>query len=297
MSCDEAIIYLAQVQEAARTGNDEVAELTLGFGQGLSKRVRACHSVDQKLVELRASLQKASADNKEAKSQRAKALWHLALEMVTMGELPQRCVGRVKSKFRSLWFWRSLVSAHPKASQSHKQLPVFLQRGWRPSSSLLGSWHRTHPEFFWSHSNSYFLESIPVEADPEEVALAVALSLVHSGFCDSVEAALQRFQLIEMEKASSTRNAGLLFNSKEEAAAVLKKAAQSNGIIVVSASTIPLVEDHIAANKAEYDEAKAAYLVRSQTLRSVDGTCIYTDEYSHLFFRALSNADPPDRYQ
>lgn len=267
MSCDEAIVYLAQVQEAARTGNDEVAELTLGFGQGLSKRVRACHSADQKLAESREALQNASAENKKDKSQRAKALWHLALEMVTMGKLTEH-LGRVKPKFQSLWSWKSLVSAHPQASQ----FPVFLQRGWRPSSSLLVNWHRSHPEFFWSHPSSYFLESIPVEAEQKEVALAVALSLVYSGFCDSAEAALQRFQLIEMEKASSTWKAGLLFDSKEEAAAVLQNSAHSNGILVVSASTIPLVEDHILANKAAFDEAKAAYNVRSQTPCSVDVT-------------------------
>jgi hypothetical protein len=268
MSCDEAILYLAQVHEATRTGNDEVSELSMGFGQGLSKRVRASNSVEQKLTEARETLQKATMENKEAAAQRAKALWHLALEMVTMGELPNRFVGRVNSKFRTLWRWRSLVSAHSKVDQAQTQLPVLLRRGWRPSTSLTENWHRIRPEFFWSHPNTFLFESIPSEVEVKEVAIAVVDAMVECGVCESPEAAQQRFQLIEMERSSSAWKAGFKFDLREDAAAVLQRAATMHGIRLASSSTIPHVEDHIAATKAAYDEANAAYLVRSQRLRS-----------------------------
>ena len=57
LSCDEAIMHLAQLQEATRAGDDEVAFLQLGFGQGVARRARAIDSVDQQIVDSLTPLQ------------------------------------------------------------------------------------------------------------------------------------------------------------------------------------------------------------------------------------------------
>ena len=102
LSCDEAILHLAELQEAARCGG-QVAEISLGYGQGLSRRVRAM-DVD-KLEELEQTRTEAKEALGVARRARSRLRWHWALEMITTGQarlLPS-------SGIRSLWLLRSCL--------------------------------------------------------------------------------------------------------------------------------------------------------------------------------------------
>lgn len=295
MSCDEAVLYLAQVQEATRTGDDEVATLSLGFGQGLSKRARAAaSSADEKLAKAAASLQKASAANKEAKSQRAKARWHLALEKLTMGELPHYLSELASPKFRCLWAWRSAVATFPNCTLP--KFPMFLLRGWRPSSSLAADWHHIHPEFYWSHPHSCLLESIPTGVKAPEIAGAIAAALVEAGTVESLQAARQRFYLIELRKSLRVWNAGVQFARKEDADAIFYRTTKLNGISVATVFNLPEVEDSIVACKYAYDEALVACNVRSHRSVTSRRFYIFSRPRSHvLSSRPCLNAGFPKR--
>jgi hypothetical protein len=86
MSCDEAIRFLSQVQDAARVDEDFATSLTLGGGGGISRRNRATESVDQLFKEAQERAARAARECEMARSKRAKARWHIALELITTGE-------------------------------------------------------------------------------------------------------------------------------------------------------------------------------------------------------------------
>jgi len=260
---------LAQLQEATRTGEDQVAELAMGFGQGLSRRVRASDSVEQKLAEAEQALHTARAEMQEAQSQRAKARWILAMEKVTMGALPGGFLRR--SKFRSLWRWRSVATALHQEQEGSASLPLVLRRGWRLSPTMSRDWQTIRP--FWSHPLSFFLEGLPMVVQLDEVESGIAEFLcdrgpryqVHKtekirqfvGDSYSLEAARKCFEVIAFSTSPSSDSwiAGLTFSSYEAAAATLKAASES-GIQLRHASPIPAVKSRIEQTRAAYIEAR-----------------------------------------
>lgn len=261
---------MAQLQEATRTGEDQVAELAMGFGQGLSRRVRASDSVEQKLVEAEQALHTARAEKQYAKSQRAKARWHLAMEKVTMGALPGNFLRR--SKFRSLWRWRSVATALHQEQEGGASLPLVLRRGWRLSPTMSRDWQTIRP-FFWSHPLSFFLEGLPMVVQLDEVESGIAEFLYDRGpryqvnktekirqsvgDSYSLEAARKCFEVIAFSTSPSSDSwiAGLTFSSYEAAAATLK-AASERGIQLRHAAPIPAVKSRIEQTRAAYSEAR-----------------------------------------
>ena len=265
MSCDEAIMHLAQLQEATRAGSDEIACMALGFGQGLSRRVRASDSVELKLAEAEERLLSANAENQTAKSQCARTRWHLALEKLTMGVLPNQCVLRAETKFRTLWRLRSVVSAL-RAQMPGPVLPLVLRRGWRPGRRMTDSWHRTRPDFFWSHPLSFILEDIPCQVSVKELRLSLAEFLEDSAVGDSysLAAALSNFKVSEIgaSPASDSWRAGLVFFSYEAAAAFLEATRKPTGVHLSHQAIVPSIETRILQTKAAYREARAIESVR-----------------------------------
>jgi SNF2-related domain len=265
LSCDEAIIHLAQVQHSIRThnSNEEVAFLSLGFGQGLSKRLRANDSVDQKLVESHDKLQNAYRNYREATSQRAKARWLLSLERITMGEIPIENLIAVQHKFRSLWRWRFMTCALRKTLNRAHFCPLIFRRGWRPSSTLAKEWHQIHPEFFWSHPNSFVIPDIPNTVSDLDVLNTIANVFVAMGTYDCLETARKNFLLIVRKKYGTGQlwDAGLQFEHKDAALAVLHKAASTNGIVVENTANIPQMQEVVSTYQAAYDEVHDLYLV------------------------------------
>jgi hypothetical protein len=260
MTCDEAIVFLARVQETARTGENEVAGLTIGFGQGLSRRVRATQTLDQKLKESRQKWQDACSGKKYAISERAKARWQWVLEQVTTGGLKSSLVNQVSPEFRALWRWRSMFAFLFKQQSDRKRIPAFLLRGWRLSKHLSKNWSSIHPEYWWSHPNSKRLESIPIEVESKEVVASIAGALVELGFYTSRNAASLRFRLIRERVAETTWDAGLVFEAPNDAKAI--QAAAGKGIVVSTSAVLAQVTNQIAKSQSRWEEAKAAYLVR-----------------------------------
>lgn len=255
MSCDEAIMHLAQLQESTRTGTNEVSGLALGFGQGLSRRVRAHESTEQKLAEAEQRLHSAKAENEEAKSKRARARWHLALEQVTMGRLSaHNGVHRVGVKYRTLWRMRSMASA---AVVQGSKLPLVLRRGWRPSANMVNNWHKTNPQYFWSHPLAYTI-SLPSQVSEKEIESCIAEFLESKGAGDiySLEDALASFALMKIGTSSFYDSYWLVFTSYEAAAAVLMGANRSRGIQITHQEAIPAIESHILQTNAAYKEAR-----------------------------------------
>eukprot|EP00536_Pseudo-nitzschia_multiseries_P008035 jgi/Psemu1/287532/fgenesh1_pg.197_\ len=81
-SCDEAIRFLSQVEDVARTDDDFVTDQTVGGGGGLSRRNRALLIQPQEQLEASAAvLHRSQAICREARSSRARARWHWALEV------------------------------------------------------------------------------------------------------------------------------------------------------------------------------------------------------------------------
>lgn len=265
MSCDEAIMHLAQLQEATRTGVDEVAGLALGFGQGLSRRMRASDSVELKLAEAKQRLHSVIAQNQAAKSQLAKIRWHVALEKVTMGRLPYQCVLHAETKFRILWRLRSLASTL-RAQRPGQALPLLLRRGWRPDCRMTQSWHHIRPDFFWSHPVSFTLEDIPCQVLEKELRHSLAEFLGDKAMGDSysLAAALSNFDVFKIgaSPASDSWRAGIVFSSYEVAAAFLKATCKPTGIHLAHQEIVPAVQTRILETKASLREARAMESVR-----------------------------------
>jgi SNF2-related domain len=254
ISCDEAIVHLAQVQHATRTynGKEGVALLSLGFGRGLSKRSHATDSVDAKLSQSIEILKKAKLDYAMAVSQQAKARWLLALECITMGQLREEYTN-VALKFRTLWTWRSI----PDWRSHH------MMRGWRPSLPLLSNWHETHPEFYWSHPNALTMQRIPKYISLVELTNCLGNVLLEERMYKNLEAATSGIRVIILmnDDKKSEWYAGLQFQTKDDLNVILHKTSTSYGIVVTNTAENQQMRDVVACCKALYEESHANYLI------------------------------------
>jgi SNF2 family DNA or RNA helicase len=286
MSCDEAILYLAQVQEATRTGDGEIAGMLLGFGGGVSKRARATtESVSEKIKKVEAQLQKILSENQRQRSHRAKARWHWLMENITTGKLPHHCMAKVSLRFRTLWLWRLLVSVLPVVEdglanrslwnwrslvsglvlgglanngtcnvQSARKLPRLLSRGWRPTSKLMDVL-RTKYNFIWTHSHSFELDNLPEEVTENDLLEAFANILFDQRAHDSIDAAKDSLEVFKI----GFQKAGLNFRCSIDATIILDRAIE--GIVLLSPRITEKWNDCMAATQAAFHEAKTIYSV------------------------------------
>ena len=255
-SCDEAILHLAQVQHAVRTGADEVACLALGLGQGIAKRSHASESADAKYNEANERIQKAKLELLAVKSERAKAQWIKALEMVTMGQ-----VRTSKTlKFKSTWAWRSLLCHVRYENGSHQQMPHALSRGWRPSPHLVSNWHTLHPEFHWAHPNALKLENIPQFLSALDLIDTICNVLIQLGLYKSLEVATRSVRLFAVEKRNeiSFWDAWLQFERNDDCNVVLHKATSSHGIVIPNTNQTPMMVEVIASCTESCDKAHSS---------------------------------------
>jgi hypothetical protein len=286
MSCDEAILYLAQVQEATRTGDGEIAGMLLGFGGGVSKRARAAtESVSEKIQEVEVQLQKALAENQRQKSLRAKARWHWLMEKITTGKLPLQCMETVSIRFRTLWLWRLMASGlsvaedglanrslwnwrslvtglvHGGLSNKNtnsleltKKLPGLLRRGWRPSSKLIHVL-RFKYNFLWTHPHSFELNNLPQQVTENDILEAFADILVDQGAHYSVDAAKRSLEVFKI----GHRKAALRFRDSIDPTKILDRA--SEGIVLPSPCITTKWNECMAAAEAAFQNAKTIYSV------------------------------------
>ena len=112
MSCDQAILHLAQIQESVRTGDDSmISTMQLGMGQGLARRARAGESIDSQIQVATETIKEQTKKLKKAKASWAKLLWHRALEKITCGALPDEgmCMWYQSTAFYSILSINSLT--------------------------------------------------------------------------------------------------------------------------------------------------------------------------------------------
>ena len=107
MSCDQALRFLTQHQQKARTDSEFVSDVTFGGGRGVSNRDRAEEPPEKRYSDAKADVESAEKGLKALTKKRAKAYWHLALENITTGHYSD---GRTH-KFSGLWKWRHAVCA------------------------------------------------------------------------------------------------------------------------------------------------------------------------------------------
>jgi hypothetical protein len=137
MSCDEAIRFLTQVQDAARVDEEFETSLTLGGGGGISRRNRATDSVEQQYLEAQDKDVRAAQECEMARSKRAKARWYMALERITTGELSFQNCEAIAPNFLRLWRWRFMATRSVENTPGN--LPLMLTRGWRPSETFFNT--------------------------------------------------------------------------------------------------------------------------------------------------------------
>lgn len=255
LSCDEAILHLAQVQHAVRAGEDEVACMALGLGQGISNRSHATDSADAKYAEANEKLQKAKSDLVSAKSDRAKLRWTIALEMVTMGQVRKYNA----SKFKATWTWRSLLCYIRYENGTRVSKAHALRRGWCPSPNLVSNLHKIYPEFHWAHPNTLKMENIPLFVSTEELADTICNVLIQLGLYKSLEVALQSIRLIAVEKLLETSvwDAWLQFETEDDYNVILHKASNAQGIVIPNTHQNPMMLDVIASYSTLCDEAQS----------------------------------------
>jgi len=169
-SCDEAVQFLSQVEDVARTDSQFVTNMVMGGGGGVSRRNRATLiDPQERIQQAKNQISKSTTVCNITRSSRAKARWHLALEGVTTGQLEgTSCYNGISRKILKLWVWRKNVPSsgtltnnnssffsrmirtiNPKSSSRTRriatqaqaqvvQIPSFLTRGFRPTAKYFG---------------------------------------------------------------------------------------------------------------------------------------------------------------
>lgn len=333
LSCDEAIMHLAQLQEATRAGDDEVAFLQLGFGQGVARRARAIDSIDQQIVDSVQAQKKARQDLSAARTSKARALWHLALERITMGMIPSNELFSASPKFRSLWQWRLLLHSFrygiedtmdeesevsvqaptilSRGLQSWIKMrsnpndfaattfPILLSRGWRPSRKFVRSLPIQHPDYFWAHPNSFTLQSIPNEVSLKELQNGIEKCVLedHHDRGDSFRLALQGFyfkRVSELPLTIDSWTAGVSFHGNDEAAAtILQKAGHRNGIEISAAKKVPRIVESIKIAEEKLESAQAADAVSC----TWDYCLIWLPAIPSHLPQLLKHIGPPNKHE
>ena len=110
-SCDEAIQFLSQVEDVARTEKEYVTDLRVGGGGGVSRRNRAALTDIDPLERIRnakSTITKSIQTVNTMKCNRSKVLWQWALEGITTGRLEDKSLYKNTScGVIGLWKWRS----------------------------------------------------------------------------------------------------------------------------------------------------------------------------------------------
>lgn len=281
VSCEGALRLLTQVERVANVDENFVTNQTFGMSNGGSRRNRAVDSVEVQFRAAEEEVEKAKSQRSAARRKRARAHWHLALELVTTGEMlvegngprPEApstdsisdLLGRVARtssagsssssgparpphKFSLLWALRSIT----KHNRRRASLPYVLTRGWRPSPSFLREGlFASHPEWAWAHPLALQVDPLPEQVTPEDVSRAAvgalrrqpqaARSETSAASRPSTEA--QRLNVVRCRtNGSSNWKAILQFFDEDDCQYLLKQIGSANGFPLKSSTPIPAVE-------------------------------------------------------
>ena len=173
LSCDGALRFLSQYEKSANVGDDFVTEQQFRGGGGATARARATQSVEEQCQEAQEMVDASTKKAAEARRKRAKAHWHLALELITTALCDDELIDTVSPGVLCLWKCRRACLQRLDHENGHrKQIPMCFQRGWRPCPSFTKDLLRSHPNFEWACDNTFRLDSIPVQVSKHEIVAA-----------------------------------------------------------------------------------------------------------------------------
>jgi len=170
MSPDEARNFLSALEQSSKTvGSEFVSDQRFGRGQGASLRNHAMDSIDEQIADAEQIIVQSTRKAATLRSRRAKARWHVALELVTTGKLRRSDMpAGVSIQMVDLWLWRAQC-----ISQGHD----YGNRGWRPSSIFARDLLLTRPTFVWLNPYCYRLARIPDDISLDEIRLKIFESI------------------------------------------------------------------------------------------------------------------------
>ncbi len=175
LSCDGALRFLSQYEKSASVGEDFVTEQQFRGGGGATARARATKSVEEQCQEAQEMIDDSTKKVAEARRKRARAHWHLALELITTALCDDELIGTVSPSVLSLWKCRRACLERREDENGHgkKNYSSSLQRGWRPCLPFVEGLLQSHPNFEWLHDNTLRLHSIPVQVSMHDIVSAV----------------------------------------------------------------------------------------------------------------------------
>jgi hypothetical protein len=264
-SCAEAIRFLSQVEDIARTDADFVTDVRVGGGGGVSRRDRALESPQEIYQRAKETLARFSTICGSARLRRAKAYWHLALEGVTTGRLPSKEYESVAPGARKLWDWR----ANASTCNDKRKIPFLLRRGWRPTRVFLGTpstdrgvvlqeLYKWRPHFRWAHPFAILLSEIPQQVTHEDLVRAFESCRKRS---NGVAALSVRAYPLADSPEPSTWRAIVHLKNQSDIEHVLKRLKSAEGIKISCATSLPWIEQNLASAKAKRNEAIAEHKV------------------------------------
>ena len=265
-SCDEAIRFLSQVEDVARTESDYVTDLRLGGGAGISRRDRAFLESPKEVCErAKARVKELKAMCEEARKKRAKARWLRALEGVTTGKLSTREYQDVTPCFRSLWKSRSSV----RTSKDRQHVHSLLRRGWRPTARFFGvaesqlvdrvaalqGLHKRQPNFLWAHPFALLFSNIPAQVTKDDLYNTLSACLKEN---DGMVSSKSNIFAIGDRKSSGNWKAIVHLDGQDTLDFLIKKAKGVRGIKMFCREEIPSIEQEIELANVNLKEALAA---------------------------------------
>jgi len=276
-SCDEAIQFLSQVQDIAKTDSGFVTDARVGGNGGVSGIHRASDA-KQRLEEARKTMEQSKAFCSNAESTRAWAHWHRFVEKITTGRCDESCYDGVALRnpnIRSLWEWRknmicskdtNIETIYSKDKNGYYITQnSLLKRGWRPTNKKffdldagdiakqtksddkrekkLKIMHALHPDFRWAHPYAFLFSNIPKEIDADDLA----------GSFDEL-LPLNHVEILKLKesKDSETWSAVAHLLTKEDFKKFKKEVMKDKGVQLKTGKKIP----HIEQEKQRLEEAK-----------------------------------------
>lgn len=163
------------MEKGANVGDEFVSTQQFSRGQGATSRARAVEGIDEQAKHAQDEIDAALVLTGKERRKRAKANWHLALELITTGALSDELMAQVSPKMSFLWKWRGACIQREEENDSSFDTcaaPCLL-RGWRPHSTFAESLLSSNPTFHWAKPRCLILENIPPQVSLDDVTMAL----------------------------------------------------------------------------------------------------------------------------
>lgn len=288
-SCDEAIQFLSQVEDVARTDSEFVTDLRVGGGGGISRRNRAT-LIDplEKLQKSKEQIAKSTMICNTTRSNRARARWHLALEGVTTGRLEDiSCYNGISNNILKLWEWRSniasfgtttnnnhgnggnifsrmintLARSSSRAVREITNVPSLLNRGFRPTEKYFGlptgNDQREQKLLNLYKRRPEFRWAHPFAYVFSNIPSQVEEEELLESFAHLVSSQRVKIHHLRESDDAKTWTAVIHLSNSEDYDRFDKEAKRVHGINLNITQNLPCIEQEIAAAKVKRNEAKA----------------------------------------